>query len=181
MVQSVRSVATVFWLLPSALVYPKESPSKSGEHWLDLTAISTAQQNSKLNSSCLWVVYLWWSFSSLYRLNRASQTYLFPIHLTDQILPSAVFYATVGPLAIYLAVQKLIIMPYIQAQKEQWVIIHNNCSETAHFPETPVFTLPQFLWWKACLFGCLQGVGETEGGFCFRNCSQEARSWSCCE
>ncbi|KAF4093827.1 hypothetical protein AMELA_G00006170 [Ameiurus melas] len=26
------------------------------------------------------------------RLNRASQTYLFPIHLTDQILPSAVFY-----------------------------------------------------------------------------------------
>uniref|UniRef100_A0A671LQM9 DnaJ homolog subfamily C member 11 n=1 Tax=Sinocyclocheilus anshuiensis TaxID=1608454 RepID=A0A671LQM9_9TELE len=53
------------------------------------------------------------------RLNRASQTYLFPIHLTDQILPSAVFYATVGPLAIYLAVQKLIIMPYVRAQKEQ--------------------------------------------------------------
>uniref|UniRef100_A0A8C1XKU3 DnaJ (Hsp40) homolog, subfamily C, member 11b n=1 Tax=Cyprinus carpio TaxID=7962 RepID=A0A8C1XKU3_CYPCA len=48
-----------------------------------------------------------------------SQTYLFPIHLTDQILPSAVFYATVGPLAIYLAVQKLIIMPYVRAQKEQ--------------------------------------------------------------
>ncbi|XP_059384826.1 dnaJ homolog subfamily C member 11-like [Carassius carassius] len=52
------------------------------------------------------------------RLNRASQTYLFPIHLTDQILPSAVFYATVGPLAIYLAVQKRI-MPYVRAQKEQ--------------------------------------------------------------
>uniref|UniRef100_A0A9J7XFA6 DnaJ heat shock protein family (Hsp40) member C11 n=2 Tax=Cyprinus carpio TaxID=7962 RepID=A0A9J7XFA6_CYPCA len=32
---------------------------------------------------------------------------------------SAVFYATVGPLAIYLAVQKLIIMPYVRAQKEQ--------------------------------------------------------------
>ncbi len=31
------------------------------------------------------------------------------------------------------------------------------------------------------LFGCLQGLGETEGGFCFRNCSQEARGWSCCE
>ncbi|KAA0707484.1 DnaJ -like protein subfamily C member 11 [Triplophysa tibetana] len=53
------------------------------------------------------------------RLNRANQTYLFPIHLTDQILPSAVFYATVGPLAIYLAVQKLIIRPYVRAQKEQ--------------------------------------------------------------
>ncbi|TRY87637.1 hypothetical protein DNTS_009337 [Danionella cerebrum] len=53
------------------------------------------------------------------RLSRASQTYLFPIHLTDQILPSAVFYATVGPLVIYLAIQKLIIMPYVRAQKEQ--------------------------------------------------------------
>uniref|UniRef100_A0A8B9H264 DnaJ (Hsp40) homolog, subfamily C, member 11b n=1 Tax=Astyanax mexicanus TaxID=7994 RepID=A0A8B9H264_ASTMX len=53
------------------------------------------------------------------RLNRASQTYLFPIHLTDQVLPSAVFYATVGPLVIYFAVQKLIITPYVRAQKEQ--------------------------------------------------------------
>ncbi|XP_041945030.1 dnaJ homolog subfamily C member 11 [Alosa pseudoharengus] len=53
------------------------------------------------------------------RLNRASQTYLFPIHLTDQLLPSAVFYATVGPLVIYLAVQKLVITPYLHAQKEQ--------------------------------------------------------------
>lgn len=53
------------------------------------------------------------------RLNRASQTYLFPIHLTEQILPSAVFYATVAPLVLYLAVQKLIITPYVHAQKEQ--------------------------------------------------------------
>lgn len=55
------------------------------------------------------------------RLNRASQTYLFPIHLTDQLLPSAVFYATVGPLVIYLAVQKLVITPYMRSQKEQYV------------------------------------------------------------
>lgn len=55
------------------------------------------------------------------RLNRASQTYLFPIHLTDQLLPSAVFYATVGPLVMYLAVQKLIIIPYVRSQKEQYV------------------------------------------------------------
>ncbi len=146
-----------------------QSPQCSGcnrQHWctarslpqnqvstdLSLTTINTAQQNCKLtNYGCLWVVCLWQSFSSLYRLNRASQTYLFPIHLTDQILPSAVFYATVGPLAIYLAVQKLIIMPYVQAHKEQWVIIHNYCSETTHFPETPVFTLPQFLWWWRAL------------------------------
>uniref|UniRef100_A0A8C7X1S5 DnaJ (Hsp40) homolog, subfamily C, member 11a n=1 Tax=Oryzias sinensis TaxID=183150 RepID=A0A8C7X1S5_9TELE len=53
------------------------------------------------------------------KLNRASQTYFFPIHLTDQLLPSAVFYATVGPLVFYLAMQQLIIRPYVRAQKEQ--------------------------------------------------------------
>ncbi|XP_058848948.1 LOW QUALITY PROTEIN: dnaJ homolog subfamily C member 11-like [Acipenser ruthenus] len=53
------------------------------------------------------------------KLNRASQTYFFPIHLTDQLLPSAVFYATVGPLVFYLAMQRLVIHPYLSAQKEQ--------------------------------------------------------------
>ncbi|XP_043987196.1 dnaJ homolog subfamily C member 11a [Gambusia affinis] len=53
------------------------------------------------------------------KLNRASQTYFFPIHLTDQLLPSAVFYATVGPLVFYLAIQQLVIRPYVRAQKEQ--------------------------------------------------------------
>lgn len=53
------------------------------------------------------------------KLNRASQTYFFPIHLTDQLLPSAVFYATVGPLVFYLAMQRLVILPYLSAQKEQ--------------------------------------------------------------
>ncbi|KAF3860771.1 hypothetical protein F7725_001026 [Dissostichus mawsoni] len=52
------------------------------------------------------------------KLNRASQTYLFPIHLTDQLLPSAVFYATVGPLVFYLAIQHLIIRPYIMLMQE---------------------------------------------------------------
>ncbi|KAM6171934.1 dnaJ homolog subfamily C member 11 [Erethizon dorsatum] len=53
------------------------------------------------------------------KLNRASQTYFFPIHLTDQLLPSAVFYATVGPLAVYFAMHRLIIKPYLRAQKEK--------------------------------------------------------------
>lgn len=55
----------------------------------------------------------------LFRLNRASQTYFFPIHLTDQLLPSAVFYATVGPLVVYFAMHRLIIKPYLRAQKEK--------------------------------------------------------------
>uniref|UniRef100_A0A3B3ZDU6 Uncharacterized protein n=1 Tax=Periophthalmus magnuspinnatus TaxID=409849 RepID=A0A3B3ZDU6_9GOBI len=53
------------------------------------------------------------------KLNRASQTYFFPVHLTDQLLPSAVFYATVGPLVFYIAIQRLVIRPYMRAQKEQ--------------------------------------------------------------
>lgn len=53
------------------------------------------------------------------RLNRASQTYFFPVHLTDQLLPSAVFYATVGPLVIYFAMHRLVIKPYLRAQKER--------------------------------------------------------------
>ncbi|KAM9298849.1 dnaJ homolog subfamily C member 11 [Gastrophryne carolinensis] len=53
------------------------------------------------------------------KLNRASQTYFFPIHLTDQLLPSAVFYATIGPLVIYVAMHRLIIKPYLKAQKEK--------------------------------------------------------------
>ncbi|KAK5934287.1 hypothetical protein CgunFtcFv8_014698 [Champsocephalus gunnari] len=53
------------------------------------------------------------------KLARASQTYLFPIHLTDQLLPSAVFYATVGPLLFFMVVHRLVVIPYTQAQKEQ--------------------------------------------------------------
>uniref|UniRef100_UPI00398F2C1F dnaJ homolog subfamily C member 11 isoform X1 n=3 Tax=Pristiophorus japonicus TaxID=55135 RepID=UPI00398F2C1F len=53
------------------------------------------------------------------KLNRASQTYFFPIHLTDQLLPSAIFYATIGPLVIYFAMHRLVIKPYLQVQKEK--------------------------------------------------------------
>nr|XP_046221640.1 dnaJ homolog subfamily C member 11a isoform X1 [Oncorhynchus gorbuscha] len=62
------------------------------------------------------------------KLNRASQTYFFPIHLTDQLLPSAVFYATVGPLVFYLAIQRLVIRPYVRAQKEQDLEKHRESS-----------------------------------------------------
>lgn len=58
-------------------------------------------------------------FVFICRLNRASQTYFFPIHLTDQLLPSAVFYATVGPLVVYFAMHRLVIKPYLRAQKER--------------------------------------------------------------
>ncbi|XP_049894193.1 dnaJ homolog subfamily C member 11-like [Epinephelus moara] len=64
------------------------------------------------------------------KLARASQTYLFPVHLTDQLLPSAVFYATVGPLLVYMAVHRLIIIPYTQAQKEEELELQRKSSAT---------------------------------------------------
>lgn len=70
---------------------------------------------------------------SFFRLARASQTYLFPIHLTDQLLPSAVFYATAGPLLVYMVVHRLIIVPYTRAQKEESV----RLDFTSRFNVTP--------------------------------------------
>ncbi|XP_051932483.1 dnaJ homolog subfamily C member 11-like isoform X3 [Hippocampus zosterae] len=64
------------------------------------------------------------------KLARASQTYLFPVHLTDQLLPSAVFYATAGPLLLYMAVHKLVIIPYTRAQKEEELELQRKSSAT---------------------------------------------------
>ncbi|KAG7275561.1 hypothetical protein CRUP_014943 [Coryphaenoides rupestris] len=64
------------------------------------------------------------------RLSRASQTYLFPIHLTDQLLPSAVFYATAGPLLFYVAVHRLVVIPYTRAQKQEDLELQRISSAT---------------------------------------------------
>ncbi|KAM6980785.1 dnaJ homolog subfamily C member 11 [Aplochiton taeniatus] len=64
------------------------------------------------------------------RLARANQTYLFPVHLTDQLLPSAVFYATVGPLLVYMVVHRLIVIPYTRAQKQQDLELQRKSSAT---------------------------------------------------
>ncbi|XP_003973667.1 dnaJ homolog subfamily C member 11 [Takifugu rubripes] len=64
------------------------------------------------------------------KLARSSQTYLFPIHLTDQLLPSAVFYATVGPLLAYMAIHRLVVIPYTKAQKEEELELQRKSSAT---------------------------------------------------
>lgn len=86
-----------YWPTPNLILFPRFS-----SHFLTLYVCI-----SVLVSQC--------------RLARASQTYLFPVHLTDQLLPSAVFYATVGPLLVYMAIHRLIIIPYTRAQKEESV------------------------------------------------------------
>lgn len=90
------------------------------------------------------------------RLARASQTYLFPVHLTDQLLPSAVFYATVGPLLVYMAIHRLVIIPYTQAQKE----------ESVHL--LPL--LPPILIWQSVSISLCQKNILTSLFVCMRNC-----------
>uniref|UniRef100_A0A8C9WSH6 DnaJ homolog subfamily C member 11 n=1 Tax=Sander lucioperca TaxID=283035 RepID=A0A8C9WSH6_SANLU len=75
------------------------------------------------------------------KLARASQTYLFPVHLTDQLLPSAVFYATVGPLLVYMAIHRLIVIPYTQAQKEQSSILFCSSPPPLLSPWAPLQVL----------------------------------------
>jgi DnaJ family protein C protein 11 len=49
---------------------------------------------------------------------RASQTYLFPIQLAEELVPSAIFYGSIAPFIVYLTVHKLLIEPY-QLEKEK--------------------------------------------------------------
>ncbi|XP_056647859.1 dnaJ homolog subfamily C member 11 [Diorhabda sublineata] len=55
------------------------------------------------------------------RLTRASQTYSFPIHLCEEIMPAPVFYATVVPLVIYIVVKKGFVEPFLREEKNKKV------------------------------------------------------------
>lgn len=53
------------------------------------------------------------------RLIRSTQSYIFPIHLSEDIIPAAVFYATVTPLLAWFVVKKVIIEPMNAEQKQR--------------------------------------------------------------
>ena len=53
------------------------------------------------------------------KLNRASQTYLFPFHLSDEVMLQPVFYGTVVPLLGWLTVKKLLLEPLEKRRKEE--------------------------------------------------------------
>lgn len=52
---------------------------------------------------------------------RSSQSYIFPIHLSEEIIPAAIFYATVTPLLAWFVLKKTIIEPMSKEQKEKEV------------------------------------------------------------
>ncbi|XP_022100618.1 dnaJ homolog subfamily C member 11-like [Acanthaster planci] len=51
------------------------------------------------------------------RLARGSQTFLFPIHLSHELSPQAVFYGTVAPLLAYWFIKVLVVDPFLNQQK----------------------------------------------------------------
>ncbi|XP_039278518.1 dnaJ homolog subfamily C member 11 isoform X2 [Nilaparvata lugens] len=53
------------------------------------------------------------------KLVRASQTYFFPIHVCEEIVPSHVFYATVTPLFVYVMVKRLVVDPMMAEQHKR--------------------------------------------------------------
>lgn len=53
------------------------------------------------------------------KLIRSTQSYVFPIHLSEDIIPAAIFYATVTPLVAWFVVKKVIIEPMNAEQKQR--------------------------------------------------------------
>ena len=53
------------------------------------------------------------------KLTRASQTYLFPFQLSDEVMLQPVFYGTVVPLLAWLTVKKLLLEPLELKRKEE--------------------------------------------------------------
>ena len=53
------------------------------------------------------------------KLSRSSQTYLFPFHLSDEVMLQPVFYGTVVPLLGWLTVKKLVLEPLEKKRKQE--------------------------------------------------------------
>jgi len=64
------------------------------------------------------------------RLNRASQTYSFPIHLSDEILFQPLFYGTVTPVIAWYVLKKLILEPW-EAKENKKVENQQKVEENA--------------------------------------------------
>ncbi|XP_063224504.1 dnaJ homolog subfamily C member 11 [Bacillus rossius redtenbacheri] len=53
------------------------------------------------------------------KLTRASQSYVFPVHLSEELLPSAVFYATVTPVVAWAVLKRLVVDPVLREQRRR--------------------------------------------------------------
>lgn len=53
------------------------------------------------------------------KLTRASQTYMFPIHVCEEVIPSPIFYSTFAPIVLYFVIKKLVVEPVVAEQKKR--------------------------------------------------------------
>ncbi|UJR22766.1 hypothetical protein I4U23_025798 [Adineta vaga] len=53
------------------------------------------------------------------KFNRGSQTFTIPLQLSKEVLPSAIFYATVAPVLAYLILDRFLIQPLTRSEQEQ--------------------------------------------------------------
>nr|CAG4643816.1 EOG090X03AJ [Lepidurus arcticus] len=53
------------------------------------------------------------------KLVRGNQTYVFPVHLCEEVLPGPIFYGTLVPVVAWVAIRTLIIQPYMQDQNRK--------------------------------------------------------------
>ena len=53
------------------------------------------------------------------KLTRASQSYMLPIHLSDEVMLQPVFYGTLVPLLAWFTVKKLILNPLEENKKAE--------------------------------------------------------------
>lgn len=67
------------------------------------------------------------------KIIRSTQTYHFPIHLSEEIIPAAIFYATITPLLTYFVLKKTLIDPMNEAAKQRNIekVKENNRSRMA--------------------------------------------------
>lgn len=79
--------------------------------------------------------------TSASRLHRASQTYGTTILLCEEILPAPVIYGTMVPLISWLALQKLVIQPYLRQRKQTELLKQRESNKSRYV------TLFQF-WMK---------------------------------
>lgn len=50
---------------------------------------------------------------------RSTQTFIFPIHISEEIVPAAIFYATTTPILVWFLVKKVVIDPMNADQKKR--------------------------------------------------------------
>ena len=53
------------------------------------------------------------------RFNRGSQSFTIPLHFSQEILPSSIFYATVVPVVAYFILDRMILKPFARSEEER--------------------------------------------------------------